>query len=340
MYNFLKKIYEWFTYTWKETDVLFPGEYQIISILFSALDKAFPHSGFSLENKRFRRFPLGVINITAVRRDFDGYYLQIGPVVSINSELGYNYISPDIKFTTVDSKSMSFSFGIDSLGDFAYLKFSFNNRSHNYRLFSLWQVFDIESVCKSIESAVSDLLTNCLYKGNKENVIASIADSLGININLTTMDFNKVRLFNPVSINRIQQIERDKDIIFPEDYIQFLLLTNGLIIFDSDSDKYPMEINGIPIDDRDPCTYHYYGLQLNKLIELEIGQKYWELLYLDGTKYLMKVFDIQSPTAVSQIYVVSMDDCEIHEEETVTLKDLVIDLLRTDVKSQHERQSL
>ncbi|MBR5160587.1 MAG: hypothetical protein IKW80_03090, partial [Thermoguttaceae bacterium] len=89
-------------------------------------------------------------------------------------------------------------------------------------------------------------------------------------------------------------------------------------------------LNGIPNKTETQGASYFFDIQSNYLIDPENGEKYWQIS--DGdydfgyVKYLMKLSDKPNQTD-AVINVVSMDDCELNEQNVISLPRLITLLL-------------
>jgi hypothetical protein len=339
--RFFRSLYNRFTFQWKVTPALFPGERQIIDELFSVLGNEFHGNNFNLDGKQYRRMALGENRRISARelKTFTGYVLQIGPPIALDSEFDGSFVAPEFSFTTSDGEEMRFSFGIDSFGLVAFLEFLFDKPSSDYMKLSLWQAADMDSVRQSLVCAVNAIDSHRFQSDNR-NLAQSFFDSFSVQFQPT--DINRIKSFKPLDRETIEQFERQEGVFFPEDYKKFLSLTNGLLVFHDDSRTFSgtyTVLNGIPNKTETQGVSYCVDIQNNYLIDPENGEKYWQVS--DGdydfgyVKYLMKLSDKPNQTD-AVIYVVSMDDCEFNEQNVLSLSRLITLLLNNQTPEMPE----
>ncbi|MBR6436378.1 MAG: hypothetical protein IKS45_07710, partial [Thermoguttaceae bacterium] len=195
--RFFRSLYNRFTFQWKVTPALFPGERQIKDELFSVLENEFPGNNFNLDGKQYRRIALGENRRMSASemKKFNGYVLQIGPPIAFNSELGGSFIAPEMAFTTSDGEEIRFSFGIDSFGLVAFLEFLFDKPSSDYMKLSLWQAADMDSVRQSLVCAVNALASHHFQSDNR-NLAQAFADVFFVQFQPT--DITRIKSFKPL----------------------------------------------------------------------------------------------------------------------------------------------
>ena len=339
--RFFRSLYNRFTFQWKLTPALFPGERQIIDELFSVLGNEFPGNNFNLDGKQYRRIALGENRRISARelKTFTGYVLQIGPPIALDSEFDGSFAAPEFSFTTSDGEEMRFSFGIDSFGLVAFLEFLFDKPSRDYMKLSLWQAADMDSVRQSLVCAVNAIDSHRFQSDNR-NLAQSFADFFSVQFQPT--DINRIKSFKPLDRETIEQFEQKEGVFFPEDYKKFLSLTNGLLVFHDDSRTFSgtyTVINGIPNKTETQGAIYFFDFQNNCLIDPENGEKYWQVSdasYDFGyVKYLMKLSDKPSQEN-AVVYIVSMDDCEFNEQDVLSLPHLITLLLNNQTPEMPE----